>query len=109
MCTHLAVVAHANVSADPNTLNTAATTRPTTALLLPESEAAPFLPPELLLPVPVEPAAVDEGADGVKTADGFVRQELAAAFAPETDEGAFWLMVAFPLKLHDVALRLVAS
>ena len=107
--TSFEVTAHANVSADPSTLNTAATARPTSALPSPTSEAALFLPPELLLPVPVEPAALEDGAEGVKTADGFARQEVAAALAPETDEGAFWLIVAFPLKSHDVALRPVAS
>ena len=58
---------------------------------------------------PREHAALEDGAEGVKTADGFARQEVAAALAPETDEGAFWLIVAFPLKSHDVALRPVAS
>ena len=71
-----------------------------------------MLLPPLEPPVPVEPdepPAVDAGAEGVKTAEGLDRQELAAAFSAETDEGAFRLMVALPEKSHEVAARFVSS
>jgi hypothetical protein len=67
----------------------------------PNTEAAPFLPD---FPVPEgldgEPGLL-LGADGVKVAEGLETQELAAAFAAETDDGAAVLTVPLPLKLQD--------
>lgn len=61
---------------------------------------APFLPP---FPVPEGldgESALPVGVDGVKTADGLATQELAAAFAAETDDGAAVLTVPLPPKLQ---------
>ena len=99
--------AQTRTSAEPSTLNASATTTPTTAC-----GGAPLVPlPVPELPVLPEPDAplVEAGAEGVKTADGFARHELAAAFASCTDEGAFLLIVAFPSKSHEDARRFVAS
>ena len=62
-------------------------------------------PPPLLLPLPV----LVGGAVGVKVADGFSRQELAAALASATFDGAFSLIVALPEKSHEVATRFESS
>ena len=73
--------------------------------------AAPLLPLFPLLPVFDEPELpdVDAGAEGVKTALGFDRQELAAALAFWTEEGALAFTVAFPPKSHEVEARFVIS
>ena len=55
-------------------------------------------PPLLELPLLV---GVVEGALGTNVALGLVKQELAAALALATDEGAFWLTVALPPKSQD--------
>jgi hypothetical protein len=56
-----------------------------------------------LLPEPVEvlddPVAVPNPV-GTKVAEGLGIQELAAAFAAETEGGAFWLTVPLPAKLQ---------
>ncbi len=114
--TSTAIVTHARVSAEPRTLNTNPTPRPTNVLeLAPKIAAAPLLlvplepepdePLDPLLPEPDEPL----GALGVKVAEGLARQDVAAAFAPLTFEGAFAFTVAFPPKSHEVAARSVIS
>lgn len=49
------------------------------------------------------------GALGVNVAEGLDKQELATELAWETEEGAWELTVAFPAKLQDWGLRLLAS
>ena len=49
------------------------------------------------------------GVVGVKTADGFERQELAAAFAADTVVGALGLTVPLPAKLQACGLRFCDS
>ncbi len=78
-------------------------------------ETAPLLfdplpePPPVPVPPVCWPPAALEGALGVKAAEGLDKQELAAALAFETEEGAFLLTVAFPEKSHDCGLRALAS
>jgi hypothetical protein len=55
------------------------------------------------------PGVLEAGVVGVKTADGFERQELAAAFAADTVVGALGLTVPLPAKLQACALRFCDS
>ena len=76
-------------------------------MLSPTRATAPFFFPPLedaAEAVPVLPA----GAVGVKVAEPLARHEVAAAFAALTSEGAALLTVAFPAKLHETGLRLLA-
>lgn len=78
-------------------------TRGTAPLDFPELDAVlPDEPPPLPLPLPLA------GAVGVNTADPLAKQAVAAAFAELMSEGAELLIVAFPEKLQDRGLRLLA-
>jgi len=82
---------------------------PHTALASPTRGTAPldFLELDAVLPVG-EPPPPLAGAVGVKTADPLAKHAVAAALAELTSEGAAVLTVAFPAKLHDTGLRLLA-
>jgi hypothetical protein len=53
--------------------------------------------------------AEEEGADGVNVAPGLLKQELAAAFSADTEDGALGLAVALPAKLQLPEERFCAS
>lgn len=81
---------------------------PHKALSSPTRGTAAFEAPELEADPPVEDEPLPEGAVGVAVAGIFDKHEDAAAFAAPTSEGAALLIVAFPAKLQDCELRLLA-
>lgn len=80
---------------------------PHKALLSPIRGAAPLEYPELEDdPDPDDP--LPPGAVGMEVAETLAKQELAAALAAPTSEGAALLTVALPAKLQDWGFRWLA-